>query len=89
MHLAGVLCAFLCLLAVLSDGGATLSKKDKKGKKKKEKVGLHDWCMYLISYGCGLGYQLKQPRLAQIALPGPHWQLLRQATALSVDPQPK
>jgi len=48
MHLAGVLCAFLCLLAVLSDGGATLSKKDKKGKKKKEKVGLHDWCMYLI-----------------------------------------
>ena len=58
MHLAGVLCAFLCLLAVLSDGGATLSKKDKKAKKKKEKVGLHDWCVYLmiLCHGHGLNW---------------------------------
>ena len=38
MHLGRVLCALLCLLAVLSGGEATLSKKDKKGKKKKEQV---------------------------------------------------
>ena len=38
MHLGRVLCALLCLLVVLSGGEATLSKKDKKGKKKKEQV---------------------------------------------------
>ena len=38
MHLGRVLCAFLCLMAVLEGGEATLSKRDKKGKKKKEQV---------------------------------------------------
>ena len=42
MHLGRVLCALLCLLVVLSGGKATLSKKYKKGKKKKEQVDPQD-----------------------------------------------
>ena len=42
MHLGRVLCALLCLLVVLSGGRATLSKKDKKGKKKEEQVDPQD-----------------------------------------------
>ena len=41
MHLGRVLCALLCLL-VVRGGEATLSKKDKKGKKKREQVDPQD-----------------------------------------------
>ena len=57
MHLGRVLCALLCLLAVLSGGEATLSKKDKKGKKKKEQVDpicTQYSSVYLSAYITGL-----------------------------------